>query len=177
VPPVPPAHGYAPPPAYSAPPGAYAAPLGGYRDAAPAGGYQAPSAPESRSAALGVVALILGIVAAIVAPVLGGISGYAIGREVPGIAEYIGRYTDGTLSFLIPVRDQVLLGEIGLWAGTLSGVFAIVLGIVAIARRRGRGWGIAALVLGAAGAIIFFTVFSIAMGAGAAAGDVSIYGS
>lgn len=165
-----------PPPVYSAPPGAYAAPVGGYAGAAPVGGYQAPSAPEPRSAALGVIALVLGIVAAVVAPILGGISGYGIGREVPRIAEYIGRYDD-TLSFLAPVRDQVLLGEVGLWVGTLSGIAAIVLGIVAIARRQGRGWGIGAIVLGAAGAIIFFVVCSIALGAGAAAGAVAIYGS
>lgn len=158
-----------------APPGAYNAPVGGY--GAPAGVYQSPSpVAEKKPATLGIIAFALGIVALVVAPILGGISGYQVGFGLPSVVEHIDQAADD-LSFLSPVRDQVLLGEIGFWAGTLTGIAAIVLGIMAIAKRQGRGWGITALILGVVAPAIFFTALSVMLAAGAGAGAVSFYGS
>lgn len=187
VPPVPVAPGYQPPagpaypnqgppaPQYQAPPGAYPAPVGGY--AAPAGGYQPSEAPSSpRSSALGIIAFALSVVAAVVATIIAGAAGYQIGFELPTVAQQI----DGTtsdLSFLAPVREQVLMGEISFWVGTLAGITAIVLGIMAIVKRAGRAWGITALILGVLGPVIFFTVLVVTLGLGAGAGSASYLGS
>lgn len=118
---------------------------------------------------LGVVAFALGVIAAVVAPILGGISAYQVGYGLPSVMQQVDAATDD-LTFLSPVRDQVLLGEIGFWAGTLAGLAAIVLGIIAIATRRGRGWGITALIIGVIAPVIFFVVFSVTLGIGVGSG-------
>src|SRR5690606_22196737 len=97
-------------PGPQAPPGAYAAPVGGY--AAPAGAYTSPSPAPQKPATLGIVAFALSIIAAVVAPILAGISGYQVGFGLPSVMQSIDTAADD-LSFLSPVRDQVLLGEIG----------------------------------------------------------------
>ncbi|MFT4235512.1 MAG: hypothetical protein QM607_11000, partial [Microbacterium sp.] len=48
---------------------------------------------------------------------------------------------------LTPARDAVATAEFTFWAATVIGIIAIVLGIVAIAKRRGRGAGIAAVII------------------------------
>jgi len=116
------------------------------------------------------------MIAAVVAPILGGISGYQVGFGLPSVAERIDRVTDD-LAFLSPVRDQVLLGEIGFWAGTLAGLAAIVVGIMAIVKRQGRGWGIAALIVGVIAPVIFFVVLTVTLGVGAGSGAATLYGS
>lgn len=177
APPIPPAPGYQPvppAPAYQTPPGAYDAPVGGY--SAPLGGYQAPQTSPPKSAVLGVIALTLSLVAAVVAPILAGVSGYQIGFVLPTVMQYVDESTSD-LSFLAPVRDQVLMGEIGFWIGALVGITAIVLGITAIAKRRGRGVGIAALILSVLAPLIFFIVLFIALSVGTSAGAFTHYGS
>ena len=174
-PPTAPAYGTHPAaPVYQTPPGAYGAPVGGY--SAPAGGYQAPEPAQPKSPLLGIIAVLLAAVAAVLAPLLSGIAGYQIGSGMPSILQDMDNVGDD-LSFLAPVRDQVLWGEIGFWVGTLTGIAAIVLGIMAIAQRKGRGWGIAALIVGVIAPIIFFMVLFISISAGTAAGAVSLYGA
>lgn len=169
APPVPPA------PSYQTPPGAYTAPVGGY--STPQGAYQAPvQAPAPRSAMLGILSFVLALVAVVVAPIIAGIAGYEMGFRLPSVAADVSAATSD-LSIFSPVRDQVLLGEIGFWVGTLTGIAAIVLGIVAIAKRRGRVWGVIALVLAILGPVLFFLVFGIALGVGAGTGAVSPYGA
>lgn len=168
--PVPPALGAVPvspasaiPGAPAAPPGAYSVPVGGY--AVPSGAYSVPDPTPTRSGVLGSLALVFSLVAAVVAPILGGISAFEIGRRLPfGISN--GR----DLSVLTPARDQVLWAELSFWTGTVFGIAAIVLGIIAIRRRQGRGTGIAALVLAVLGVVIFFAVVLVTFALGGAAG-------
>lgn len=192
VPPVPPAPGYqAPPaapvypspsgahpapadPAYQAPPGAYPAPVGGY--GAPAGAYRPATPAQSKSSVLGIVAFALSVLAAVVASIIGGAAGYQIGFNLPTAMQQLNESTSD-LSFLAPVRDQVLMGEVSFWLGTLAGIAAIVLGIMAIAKRAGRAWGITALILGVLGPVIFFTVLGVTLGIGAGAGSATFYGA
>ncbi|WP_447653077.1 hypothetical protein [Microbacterium sufflavum] len=177
--PVPPSYGAAPvPPAYAAapgayptaapvapaaPPGAYAVPVGGY--AVPSGAYSVPDAAPQRSGVLGSLALVFSLVAAVVAPILGGISAFEIGRRLP-----YGVSSGNDLSVLSPARDQVLWAELSFWTGTVFGVAALVLGIIAIRRRQGRGAGIAALVLAVLGVVIFSAVVLVTFAVGGAAG-------
>ena len=145
----------------------YVAPIGGY--SAPGGAYQAPQPPAPKRATMGIIAFALSLVAAVVAPIFGGIAGYQIGAALPALADSIDAATSD-LSFLSPVRDQVLIGELGFWGGTLAGIAAIVFGIIAIAKRQGRAWGVVALILGVVAPVIFFTALSVMLGSGTSVG-------
>lgn len=172
--PPPPPSGFPPSaPGYPAPPGAYSVPMGGY--SAPSGAYPgAPTAPGPVTT--GVLALVLSLVAAVVTPVVVGVTGYQIGYAFPSVTDYVGSSSD-SLAFLSPVRDQVLWAEIAFWVGTVLGVTAIVLGIIAIARRRGRGQGIAGLIIAVLGPMVFFTALTIALSLGASAGTAATFGA
>ncbi|WP_311259767.1 hypothetical protein [Microbacterium sp. WCS2018Hpa-9] len=151
----------------AAPPGAYQVPVGGY--AAPAGSYQAPVTGEKKSGLLGILALILAIVAAVVTPIVAGVAGFEIGRRLPGGLDT----TDPDfLSILAPARDQVLWAEISFWTGTILGIAAIVIGIIAIRKKQARGAGITALVVAVLGPIIFWGVLLVTLSTGTAAGLV-----
>lgn len=161
-------------PAHQAPPGAYPAPVGGYEVAS--GAYQPPAPSQPKSSVLGLVAFALSIIAAVVASIVGGAAGYQIGFTLPTVMDQIDPSTND-LSFLAPVRDQVLMGEVSFWLGTLAGIAAIVIGIMAIAKRAGRAWGITALILGVVGPLVFFTVLGVTLGIGAGAGSATYFGA
>jgi hypothetical protein len=128
------------------------------------------AAPTRRSSALGVVALALALVATIGASIMGAIASYRIGlgagREITARAFD----ADFDWSILTPVRDWVLLGEVSFWAGTALGVWALVQGTVAIVTARGRGAGIAAVIVAALGPIAFGAVVQGFLTAGLTAG-------
>ncbi|MDR6142216.1 hypothetical protein QE375_001770 [Microbacterium foliorum] len=149
----------------AAPPGAYQVPVGGYT--APAGAYQAPITGEKKSGLMGILALILAIVAAVVTPIVAGVAGFDIGRRLPGGLDT----TDPDfLSVLSPARDQVLWAEISFWTGTILGIAAIVIGIIAIRKKQARGAGITALVVAVLGPIIFWVVLLVTLSTGTATG-------
>lgn len=177
------APGYAPPAAFAPPPGGYAPPAGGYAPpdgayAAGPTGYQgylgeyAPEAPKpKRKSTLGTVALLLAGIALIVPTIAAAIFGYQIGDVLRGLG-YTGIQQletgdiDVLLEVLIPVRMQVLWIEIAFWIGTVLGIWAIIQGIVAIARNAGRGAGIAGLIIAVLAPIVFgtVTVMMVALG-------------
>lgn len=64
----------------------------------------------------------------------------------------------------------MLWAELSFWFGTVLGIAAIVVGIIAIAKKKGRGAGIAALIVAVLAAVIFFIVLVAALAAGGAAG-------
>ena len=151
---------------YQAPPGAYQVPVGGY--AAPTGDYTAPSATPRTSPFLGILALIFSLVAAVVTPIVVGVASYEIGRRIPEAMNRAEEFS--SLAFLSPARDQVLWAELSFWTGTILGIAAIVIGIMAIVRKQGRGQGIAALIVAVVAPIIFSVVVIAALSAGGATG-------
>ncbi|MFC8681663.1 hypothetical protein ACFT30_09080 [Microbacterium ureisolvens] len=178
----PPAGAYAPPPGY-APPAGYVPPAGypapgagapvpgsGSQGAASVSSYGTP-APAPRGGALGLVALGLALFATIGASVLGGIAAFRIG--VGAGREITTRAFDADFdwSVLAPVRDWVLTGEVAFWAGTVIGLWALVQGVVAMVTGRGRGAGIAAVVVAALGPIVFGVVMQGFLTAGLTAGS------
>ncbi|MBT2486805.1 MULTISPECIES: hypothetical protein [unclassified Microbacterium] len=169
IPPAPPAYAAAPP--HAAPPGAYQVPVGGY--AAPTGAYAVPDDASQPSRLPGILALILAVVAAVVTPIVAAVSGFEIGRRIP---QGITTTSSDVLSFLSPARDQVLWAEVAFWTGTVLGIAAIVIGIIAIRKKQGRGAGIAALVVAVLAPMIFFLVLVIAFSAGSAAGFADFTG-
>jgi len=178
VPPVPPAPRYAPPQGYAPPPQWYAPPQGytppqGY--APPPQGYGPYTPPPAQritrgAPGLGVVALVLAVVAAVGTTIIASIAGFSIGLGTG--REIVLRPTDIDFdwSILTPVREWVLIGELAFWAGTVLGIWAIVQGIVATAKNRGRGWGIAAIVVAGLGPIVFVICVQIFLGFGFASG-------
>ncbi|WEK60339.1 MAG: hypothetical protein P0Y60_13600 [Candidatus Microbacterium colombiense] len=159
------------PSGYQAPPGAYQVPVGGY--AVATGDYSAPEVAPRRSGLLGILALIFSLVAAVVTPLVVGVATYEIGRRIPGAVTQVEDFD--SLAFLSPARDQVLWAEISFWTGTVLGIAAIVIGIMAIARRQGRAQGIAALIVSVIAPVIFFVVVLVALTVGGAAGTAGLY--
>lgn len=155
VPPVPPAP-------QAPPPGAYRVPVGGYQT--PVGGYSAPP-PVAPSRALGATALVAALVAAVVSPVVAAVLALRIGLAV-SVDDLISDVSGFVIAALSPVRIETLWAEIMFWLGTVLGIGAIAAGIIAVARRRGRGMGIAAIVIAALGPGVFFLAVTLAYGIG-----------
>ncbi len=154
-----------PPPGYYVPPaGAYAAGPNGYP---PYAGYPAPT-PAKGGAALGVVALILALVALILPTIIAGSAGFAIGFGLGEEGLVAAERTSG-LHALAPVRGAVLWAEIAFWFGTVLGIWALVQGAIAIARRRGRVPGITAVVIAFLAVGVYFTVLFVGIALGVAA--------
>lgn len=164
--PAPPAGAYAPPPGYAPAQGYTAAPV-----AASVPAYGTPAAVK-RSGVLGVVALALALVATIGAGVVGAIASFRIGLGAAHEMTSRPLSADFDWSILTPVRDWVLLGEIAFWVGTALGVWALVQGVVAIVTARGRGAGIAAVVIAALGPFAFGAAVQGFLTAGLAAGAI-----
>ncbi len=166
--------GYAQPQHPSAPSATPHPTAPGYTGYPPAG-YYADTAQvipaASRSGGLGLVALLLALAAAVVAPLIGAVAAFQVAAGAGSQLDTTPESAWADLSFLSPVRDWVLLGEVAFWAGTVLGVWAIVQGIVAIVKRRGLGTGIAAIAVAVFGVVIFGTVVYGA----AIAGFVSSY--
>lgn len=123
--------------------------------------YVAAPTEEPRGRGLGVVALLLSLAAFVVTPIVAGVAAFAVGVAVGAQTDFAEAGQD--LSIFSPARDAVLWVEISFWAGTVLGIWAIAQGIVAIVKRRGRGLGIAAVVIGVlavgAFALVVFTGF------------------
>ena len=198
--PIPPGYpmpqGYAGPPGYGPPPGAsqpgfsahdhptqpfaapegYAPPPQGYGPyTPPPQGYGPYTPPLSRRAAaggsgLGVTALVLAVTAALGATVLGSIAAYYIGLGTGRELALRPMDIDFDWSMLTPVREWVLLGELAFWGGTAVGIWALVQGIIATVKNRGRGWGIAAIVIAIIGPIAFAIGVQAFLTAGFASG-------
>ncbi|MDI6944100.1 hypothetical protein QMO46_11405 [Microbacterium barkeri] len=144
----------------------------------PTAPYQQPGDPRfaamveapvpAPSAALGRVALLLALVALVGGTLVIGVCCFLVGVQA-GRTDFAAA-TEFDWSLLTPVRDAVLTGEITAWVATSLGVWALIQGIVAIARRRGRGAGIAAVVIAAVAPVIVATSAAIGFSIGLAAG-------
>lgn len=135
--------------------------------ALPVGTLLTPPPAGRRRRPLGTAALLLSIVATVLASAVGGFAAF---RTARGAAPGLGTLSAGPFDWrvLSPVRDVVLLGEIAFWAGSVIGVAALVLGIVAAAVGSGRGAGIAAIVVSVLGPFVFGGLIAVGLFAGLA---------
>jgi outer membrane lipoprotein SlyB len=117
-----------------------------------------------------VIAFVLAVLATFGATLLGSIAGYNIGLGTGREIALRPMDIDFDWSILTPVREWVLLGELSFWVGTILGIWALVQGIVAIVKNRGRGWGIAAVIVAVIGPIAFATGVQAFLAAGFASG-------
>jgi len=162
------AQGYAPPQGYGPPPG-YAPPQGyGPPQAQPA--YGGPLAAPAKGKSLGLVALVAGLLALVVPTIAVSIATYQIGLGAGQQIASAPMTVDFDWSVLAPVRDWVLLGEAAFWVGTVLGLWALIQGIVALVTDRGRGGGLAAVVLAIVAPIAFVIAFNVFIAMGLATG-------
>ncbi|KXZ60422.1 hypothetical protein Mlaev_01500 [Microbacterium laevaniformans] len=168
------------PPAVTRAPGPGAWHAGGYVQSVPGAPpvYLPPSAttpPPAPSKALGTIALIAAVCAVAVASALSATTSFAAATGAVARADLTSTRSlehlsdDQTLALLSPVRGLVLWAEIGFWAGTALGVWALIQGIVAIASRRGRGQGVGAVIVAATGPIVYAVAVTLAVLAGVVA--------
>ncbi len=166
---------YPPAPQYAAP----QAPYAGYAQPAQAYGpyvpQPQPAPPTAAARGVGIVAFVLALIAATVAPIVGAVALYNVGAGISASSLSSLERADSSFdwSLLTPVREWVLLSEIAFWAGTVLGIWALVQGIVAIARKRGRGWGVAAVVIATIGAVVFSAALTVSGFAGLATSAAS----
>ncbi|MDQ1084425.1 MULTISPECIES: hypothetical protein [Microbacterium] len=155
----PPPEPYTPPPTRSEVP------------AAP-GGYAAPAyAPEHRapvSKRLGIIAFV----ASLLAVVVGAILAYTAGLQAAGIAQYVdpsaGQVDPESLP---PEVQQSAVAVAGLSVAAFAiygilGLWGFIQGIIAAVKNRGRGWGIAAIIIAVLGGIVVIAALSIGAAAG-----------
>ncbi|GAB3602372.1 hypothetical protein [Microbacterium aureliae] len=166
-----PAPGWAPPAGAPFGPGAAAAgtPARYAPPVLPPGRVTHVPAPP-RGPALGIVALVVAVAAVAGASLVGAWAAFRIGMGAGAEIAMRPMGADFDWSVLSPVREHVLTAELAFWAGTLLGLWALVQGIVAIIRGRGRGLAIAAVVLAATGPVVFFLAVQATLAAGLAAG-------
>lgn len=145
---------YQQPPVYGQPAPGYAQPLYGEQVAAP------------KSKTLGLVAMIIAIVVFVVSVVVAIVLGSMLG---PYATPTAGSFTlnEGSLS---PAEVQRVGGlSIGFLAliffGTVFGLWALVQGIIATAKNRGRVYGIVAIAVAVLAPLVSFVAFGIAISA------------
>lgn len=132
--------------------------------AAPAG-WGAPPAPP-RSRALGITAMSIAIplfvLSVIASVVVGTAAGPLASRTSSSFSFDTNDLTADQAAAFAPVG---LLMAVQLLLGTALGILALVLGIVAVATKRGRPFGVVAIIVAAAAPIVSFAVYAASLGA------------
>lgn len=151
-------------PAYGSPSGYAAAPAPAYEPAEPQ-----PKGPST----LGIIALA----AAVVGVIVGAILVFIGGQQIGSLAQYGAMAPDGTYQIdegsLNAAGQQAasvggLLSFAGFAVYGLLGLWGFIQGIVAIVKKRGRGWGIAAIVVAVIGGGVLFALWTAGVAAGVA---------
>jgi hypothetical protein len=133
-------------------------------------GFSGPVAPTGRARrALGIAAMYIALIATAGAAVVAAVAGFNIALGAAGQLALGAMDAPFDWRVLTPVRGWVLLGEIAFWLGTGLGVWALVQGVIAIVKDRGRGAGVAAVVIAALGPVVFLLALQLFLSAGWAA--------
>ncbi|MET0976319.1 MAG: hypothetical protein ABWX82_11680 [Leifsonia sp.] len=125
--------------------------------------------PEAKPKGVGVVAFIVAGVLLLSSLVASATTGTLIGPYVPldgqadGTAVAANLENGGAGGLVLVVLAHVLVG-------TALGLWAIIQGIVSVATRRGRGYGVAAIIIAVVAPIVSYVAFAVAAGIAAAAG-------
>lgn len=139
--------------------------------------WQSHEEPKAKKKTLGVVAFVL----ALIALVVGVVGGYLMGAAISNSGALSDIVQGGGSTTVTPeqlqhevmsdpaVVSQFYAGIAVIGVGTVFGLWAIVQGIVAIVTKRGRGWGVVAVILAVVAAMAAFGTY-IGVAAAAAAG-------
>lgn len=162
--------GYGQAPAYPAAPAYSPVPPAGSPTFVGQPAYGGPLSAPSGGKGLGYVALVAGILALVGSSIVVAIAAYMIGTGAASALVSNPPTTEFDWDVLAPVRDWVFVAELSFWSGTILGLWALVQGIIAIVKNRGRGAGIAAVVLAAFAPVAFALALYIALTVGLTAG-------
>lgn len=126
-------------------------------------------APQ-KSKTLGMVAFVAGVVVLLASPIVSAVTGATLGHLVQPGSGFAAGFAAGSNS-----RDpQTIIASLLIWAqfllGSGLGIWALIQGIVAVRARRGRSWGIAAIVFAGVAPILSLIVFFIAAALAESAG-------
>lgn len=163
----PPPEPYNPPPATRAD---AAAAQAGY-PASP--GYQPPAgAPAARSNRLGLIAFVVSLAGIVIGSIIAFIGGMQTGSLVQ-FATTSGGTTGIDPSTLSPADQQTaasagLLSFAAFLVFGVLGLWGFIQGIIATAKKRGRGFGITAIILAVLGGVVVAFIYGIGFTAGAA---------
>ncbi|MFG6502680.1 hypothetical protein [Microbacterium sp. P05] len=162
---------YQPPaPGASTPPPAapqYSEP-GAYAAAPPAAYGTQPDVKQKGSRTLGLVAFVV----ALAAVIIGSIVAYMGGSALGSLVEYTG--TSGTVDAdTLPAEAQAIAASgavitaVGFAIFGILALWGFIQGIVAAVKNRGRGWGIAAIIIAVIGGGIVAAIWGAGFAAGA----------
>ncbi|NYF10204.1 hypothetical protein HDC94_001360 [Leifsonia sp. AK011] len=162
---------YAPTPPVNAPQPAPAQPVAPQYNATlppyAGAGYYQPAQAAPKKPGLGIAALIIAIAVFVISMIWAIANGFSA-ASIPGLVE--GSFEDGFqagaeaaespqgAAFGLSVLGHVVVG-------TLAGVTALVLGIIAIVQKRGRAQGIVATVIAVIAPIVSYFAYSIVVAA------------
>lgn len=136
---------------------------------APAGWGQ-PGQPEARPRTLGLIAMLLAIAVIVLSVIASVIVGVTFGQyATTGEASFSFDSRDLTADQAAAVAPAGVIMGAQLLLGTVAGILAIVLGIVAVATRRGRAFGVVGIVVAALAPVLSFVVYFVALAVTAAA--------
>lgn len=129
--------------------------------------WQSYQEPKAKKKTLGVVAFVVGLAALVV----GVIGGYLFGQAFGGSEAFRDSMensgatpSDSQITELMTSSNAVT-GSLMFYLGTALGLWAIVQGIIAAVTKRGRAWGVVAIIL----AVVAVIAFGIAIGFAAVA--------
>lgn len=138
--------------------------------------WQAPDAHGPKKKTVGVIAFVVGL-AAVVVGIIGGV---LLGQAFGGSEAFRESMRSGSSTTTDPSQFEGLLtsssavtGIAMFYLGTALGLWAVIQGVVAIATRRGRAWGVVAIVLAVVGLIAYGASIGIAaLGAAGGSGGI-----
>lgn len=129
--------------------------------------WQSYEEPKAKKKTVGVIAFVVGLAALVV----GAIGGYLFGQSFGASDAFRDSMqnsgatpSDAQITELM-TSSNVITGSLMFYLGTALGLWAIVQGIIAAVTKRGRGWGVFAIVL----AVVALIVFVVAVGVAAVA--------
>ncbi|PZO59181.1 MAG: hypothetical protein DI639_09960 [Leifsonia xyli] len=129
--------------------------------------WQSYEEPKAKKKTLGVVAFVVGLAALVV----GVIGGYLFGQAFGGSEAFRDSMensgatpSDSQITELM-TSSAAVTGSLMFYLGTALGLWAIVQGIIAAVTKRGRAWGVVAIIL----AVVAVIAFGIAIGFAAVA--------
>ena len=158
---------YAPAPPANAPQPTNAQPVAPLPPYAGDGGYYQPTQAVPQKPGMGIAALLIAIAVFVISLIWSIANGF-LAASIPGLVDAA---LGGTINSEVASSPETAAFGLSIFGhvvvGTLAGVTALVLGIIAIARKRGRAQGIAATVIAAAAPVVSYLVYSVVVAAAA----------
>lgn len=129
--------------------------------------WQSYEEPKAKKKTLGVVAFVVGLAALVVGVIGGFLFGQAFGgsEAFRDSMENSGATPSDSQITELMTSSSAVTGSLMFYLGTALGLWAIVQGIIAAVTKRGRAWGVVAIIL----AVVAVIAFGIAIGIAAVA--------